>query len=392
MAKKSEPRNQNVNAAKGGDNGMSNEIKMHAEAFDDHADMGEGNEQKGSKSVTEKAMKALITHGKKQGFLTYDEINTALPDEMLSTDQMDDTLMMFDDLGIDIIDENNQSIAKAKSKKLELDAKLDDGSLSDYGSVTDPVKMYLREMGLVTLLSREGEVEIAKKIEAGEQDVLRALLETTLGVEYILDLGRRIENQVLRPKHVLRDVDEGDTYQDEMVQIESFMGTIKAIAEVHTENLQFRDQLFNGHNLKADEQRRIRRCITRRNQKIFDSLKDWRLEGNVIDQVEEDIRNLIDWFDANNRVLTATAEAMNVPVVSFRESLGSKTRFLKISSKQCELTKKELEALFTHLSHTQSQIVEKENAIKANSRILKRILSSVDEGTRPREIGQKRID
>jgi RNA polymerase primary sigma factor len=112
-------------------------------------------------------------------------------------------------LGIDIIDEHNRNLTKVKSKKVDLEFKSDDIGIADYGAVTDPVKMYLREMGLVTLLSREGEVEIAKKIEAGEQDVLKALLETTIGVDFILDLGRRIENQLLRPKHVLRDVDEG---------------------------------------------------------------------------------------------------------------------------------------------------------------------------------------
>ena len=91
-------------------------------------------------------------------------------------------------------------------------------ALPDFGTVTDPVKMYLREMGMVTLLSREGEVEIAKKIEAGEQDVLRALLDTSTAVQCILDLGERIEGGGLRPKYVLRDVDEGDTYVDEVVQ------------------------------------------------------------------------------------------------------------------------------------------------------------------------------
>ncbi|KJS29380.1 MAG: RNA polymerase sigma factor RpoD [Desulfatitalea sp. BRH_c12] len=335
---------------------------------------------KSDRHMTEKAMKALIAQGKKQGFLTYEEINTALPDDMLSSDQVDDTLMMFDDMGIDIIDENNRNLAKVKSKKADPDLKSDEAGLTDYGSVTDPVKMYLREMGLVTLLSREGEVEIAKKIEAGEQDVLKALLETTLGVDFILDLGRRIESQLLRPKHVLRDVDEGDTYQDELVQIEAFMSTIKAIAEVHAENMEFRQQLFDDQKLKPDEQRRIRRCITRRNQKIFDMLKEWRLEGSVIDQIEEDIRTLIDWFDAMNRMVTAMAETLNVPVAVFRENLSAKNKFNKMVGKQGDLTRNELEHLFDYVNDAQNQITTKESDIKANSRILKRILSSVDEG------------
>ena len=338
-------------------------------------------EAKNSKSITEKAMKALIAQGKKQGFLTYDEINGALPDEMLSSEQMDETLMMFDDLGIDIIDENNRNITKTKAKKAVAETKTTETAMPDYGSVTDPVKMYLREMGLVTLLSREGEVEIAKKIEAGEQDVLKALLETTLGVDFILDLGRRIENMLLRPKHVLRDVDEGDTYQDEFMQIESFMKTIKGIAEIHDENMAFREKLFDSSNkLKPEEQRRIRRCISRRNQKIFDMLKEWRLEGSIIDQMEEDIRNLIQWFDAMNRVITGTAEALNIPVATFRENLTAKSRFVKMAGPQCQLMRKELEAIYGHVGSAQSQIADRENEIKANSRILKRILSNVDEG------------
>ena len=340
-----------------------------------------GKGTKSSKGITEKAMKALIGQGKKQGFLTYDEINTALPDEMLAGEQMDETLLMFDDLGIDIIDGNNKNITKAKAKKAVTATKASESAMPDYGSVTDPVKMYLREMGLVTLLSREGEVEIAKKIEAGEQDVLKALLETTIGVDFILDLGRRIENLLLRPKHVLRDVDEGDTYQDEFMQIESFMKTVKGISEIHDENMGFREKLFDSSNkLKSEEQRRIRRCISRRNQKIFDMLKEWRLEGSVIDQMEEDIRNLIHWFDAMNRVITGSAEALNIPVATFRENLTAKSRFVKMASKQCDLMRKELEAIYGNVSDIHTQILTRENEIKANSRILKRILSNVDEG------------
>jgi RNA polymerase primary sigma factor len=360
---------------------FQNDGELEAHAYGDSTSMtDEGDDLKSERAIAEKAIKTLITQGKKQGFLTYEEINTALPDEMMSSDQMDDTLIMFEDLGIDIVDENNRNLTKEKDKKDSLVLKNDDAALSDYGSVTDPVKMYLREMGLVTLLSREGEVEIAKKIEAGEQDVLKALLETTFGIDYLLDLGQRIENQTLRPKHVLRDIDEGDTYQDELVQIEAFIKTIKAITEIHAENMVFREQLFNNQKLKPEEQRRIRRSIARRNQKIFDMLKEWRLEGSVIDQIEEDIRNLIDWFDAMNRVISATSESMNVPVATFRENLASKTRFLKMVGKQDRLSRKELESLFADISDLHSQVNEKEQSLKANSRILKRVLASVDEG------------
>jgi RNA polymerase primary sigma factor len=332
------------------------------------------------RSISERVMKSLISEGKKLGYLSYDDLNKALPDGMLSADQIDETLIMFEDMGIDVIDENNKKLTKSRHASSSEAKKSDDDGITDYGSVTDPVKMYLREMGMVTLLSREGEVEIAKKIEAGEQDVLKALLETTLGIDYLLDLGRRIESQILRPKHVLRDIDEGDTYQDELAQIEAFITTLASIKQVHEENIEFRDKLFNNQKLDGDEQRRIRRCIGRRNQKIFDMLKDWRLEGSVIDQIEEDIRNLVEWFDVMNRVITATAETLNVPVAAFRENLTAKTRFVKMAASQCHMTKKDLEQLYQEIRAIHDQIESRESAIRANSRILKRILSNVDVG------------
>jgi RNA polymerase primary sigma factor len=188
------------------------------------------NNQKDGGKITPKAIKALVAKGKKQGYLTYDEINEMLPKDMLSVEQIDETLMLFYANNIEVVDEKHQKkvvkLKKAKEKKATTGSA---AAAADFGTVTDPVKMYLREMGLVTLLSREGEVVIAKKIEAGEQEVVRALLESTAGVESIINLGGDIENGALRPKYVLRDVDEGDTYADEVAQTKKFLDTIRGM-------------------------------------------------------------------------------------------------------------------------------------------------------------------
>jgi len=248
-----------------------------------------GPNQKRIRKITPKAIKALVSKGKKQGYLTYDEINDMLPKDMLSVEQIDETLMLFYANNIEVIDEKHQKkvvkLRKAKEKK----ATTASAAAADFGTVTDPVKMYLREMGLVTLLSREGEVVIAKKIEAGEQEVLRALLESTVGVESILNLGGDIENGALRPKYVLRDVDEGDTLADEVAQTEKFLATIRGIKDLHEENRVYRENLFI-EKLKSDEKRRIKRNIARRANKIFQLLKDWRLEASVVEGIESKIR------------------------------------------------------------------------------------------------------
>ena len=337
--------------------------------------------KKNKKIMDEKSMKKLIAHGQKQGYLTYREINDALPDEMFTTEQLDETLEMFADLGIEILDEGKRKLATVKPKQAVAKTKSTTGGVSDFGTVTDPVKMYLREMGMVTLLSREGEVEIAKQIEAGEQDVLKALLETTCGVDYLLTLAGYIEQKTLRPKHVLRDIDEGDTYVDEMDKIEAFLETIRRIKEIHQENAEFRRQLFET-KMPPDKQRRVRRCVTRRNNKIFELIKDWRLEGSVIDRMEKDIRDLITWFDAHNNLFALAAESMNVTVTGLRKNLANKKTFAKWAAEHCDLTRKDIAKLYDELKAIQNSVSKKEKEIRANSRILKRIVAHVDEGRR----------
>jgi RNA polymerase primary sigma factor len=332
-----------------------------------------------SKTTTRKAIMELLTKGKKQGYLTYDEINELLPEDMLSPEQIDETFMMFDDNEIQIVDEKKKkSIVKLKKDK-EKKAKRPETRDSDFGTVTDPVKMYLREMGLVTLLSREGEVEIAKKIEAGEQEVLRALLETTVGVESIIALGNEIEAGAIRPKYVLRDVDEGDTYVDEMMQTEKFLGTIRSIREIQEENKKYRENLFKSDG-DPDEQRRIRRSIARRTTKIFELLKEWRLEASVIDEIEGIIRGQIDWFDAMNKKLSRGADVIDTSIKDLRELLPTKTKFIRWSNPRCDLTREELGALHKDLKEVQTKIVDREKEIKATSRNLKRVMASVGEG------------
>jgi len=338
--------------------------------------------KKQAKPITKKDLKKLISKGKKQGYLTYGEINKVLPEEMLSSEQIDETFIMFDKHEIKIIDEKKTKVLPRKKKAAAKKSKVVNTSNSDFGTVTDPVKMYLREMGLVTLLSREGEVEIAKKIEAGEQDVLRALLDTTIGIYCLLELGEHIQEGLLRPKHVLRDirdVEDGDAYVDEAFQVESFFNTVSFIKTINKENMAFREKLFSS-KLKPDEQRRIRRCITRRNNKIFESLRDWRLEIGVMDNIEELIKEEIDWFDAMNKMVLMCADTVDAPVTELREQIKTKTKFIKWAKNRCDLTKEEMGVLHKELKKNQNQIKEREYAIKAKGRTLKRVLSTAREG------------
>jgi len=261
---------------------------------------------------------------------------------------------------------------------------------ADSGSLKDPVEKYLREVGEFIPLSREDAIEIAKKIEEGEREVLKSMLDIPLGVESILALGDNIEVGNIRAKNVLKDIVEGEADVDEVQQIENFLDMIRSVREVDKENWALREKLFEEVS-DSDEQRRIRKAITRRNIKVFELLKDWRFESYVIDRVEDRLRQEIKWFDDINNRIVKQAELLGVSVTEFKNNLTTKTHFIKWSGNKGVLKKDKLTAVFSEFKTIQEQITERTMAIKANSRTLKRIMTFVNDGRHRAKLAKKEL-
>ena len=144
----------------------------------------------GQKGNLEKVIKKLIAKGKERGYITYDEINNAIPAEEYSSDQIEDAMSMFTDSGVQLVDNaddvsDEPEVKEEKNEDEEYEGK---GNISDddTGRTDDPVRMYLREMGSVELLSREGEIAIAKRIEAGRETMIGGICESPLAIEAII--------------------------------------------------------------------------------------------------------------------------------------------------------------------------------------------------------------
>jgi len=343
------------------------------------------------KEVLKKEIMTLIEKGKSKGSLTYDELNEALPDEFTSPEKLDETLLMFQSMNISIID-NPKKAKEAQTVKNSAKTVVKEtipASLSDYGSVPDPVKMYLREMGIIGLLSREGEIEIAKKIEVGEQEVLKALLETTIGIENIISLGEQLGAGEIRLKNVLRDVDEGDTYVDESFQVENFVNAINDVKSIHEENKKFREILF-GPPIDREERRRVRRCINRRNKKIFKLMKDWRLESEVIDVIEQKIRQQINWFDKKNKQLSDFASQMNITISELRAFWTEDISFDEWIVLQTD-NQEDLKTFFAEAENVHVEVRTQEIKIKTNNQILKRVMNAVHSGRQNTKLAKSEL-
>jgi len=148
------------------------------------------------------AIKKMLARGRERGYVTYDELNAALPPDQVSSEQIEDTMTMLSELGVNVIEsEENEEPAAAEAEDAdgEVRGNLDD---DDIGRTDDPVRMYLREMGSVELLSREGEIAIAKRIEAGREMMIGGICENPLTIRAIV--GWR--DALVEGKMLLRDI------------------------------------------------------------------------------------------------------------------------------------------------------------------------------------------
>ncbi|MGH6920166.1 MAG: RNA polymerase sigma factor region1.1 domain-containing protein, partial [Geminicoccaceae bacterium] len=151
------------------------------------------------------AVKRVLVQARERGFVTHDEINAALPEDEISPDVVDELIAMFEEMGVSVGGgEANGAAAKGDLERDEDDEEPEGGAAfdEDLGRTDDPVRMYLREMGTIELLSREGEIEIAKRIEAGRNTVLEALCESPLTMRAIISW----RDAIGQGKVLLRDV------------------------------------------------------------------------------------------------------------------------------------------------------------------------------------------
>src|SRR6185312_8538663 len=135
-------------------------------------------------------LKKLVQKGKERGYVTYDELNAALPPDEVSSEQIEDTMAMLSEAGVNVVEaeeqEESPAATPAEPAKTAVVAAEATGEDEELGRTDDPVRMYLREMGSVELLSREGEIEIAKRIEAGQDKMIGGICESPMTIHALL--------------------------------------------------------------------------------------------------------------------------------------------------------------------------------------------------------------
>ncbi|WP_284443245.1 RNA polymerase sigma factor RpoD [Buchnera aphidicola] len=156
-------------------------------------------------------LKLLVTHGKEQGYLTYSEVNDHLPEDIIDSEQIDDIIQMINDMGIPVVEEApdaddlilNEINTDTDEDAVEAATQVLSSVESELGRTTDPVRMYMREMGTVELLTREGEIDIAKRIEEGINQVQCSVSEYPEAITYLLEQYDRVKTGQIRLSDII---------------------------------------------------------------------------------------------------------------------------------------------------------------------------------------------
>jgi RNA polymerase primary sigma factor len=268
----------------------------------------------GKNKERDKEVQQLIDLGKSKGFLTYEEVNEALPQELVAPDQIDDVISALGDEDIQIVDAATQvkiapkriaeqEAEEAKKVPVREEEEAPEDLDAYYSRSNDPVRMYLRKMGSVSLLTREGEVEIAKRIEDGELMVLGAILSSPIAVREIIDIGDKLKKHKIRVKDVIRDAEDDDQNFDEE---EADRRLIRLIEKVRRLDRKHHELLDEKASRRPGDARRRDAEISATRHELVRTLEEMRLNKKTIDRIVAKLKWLI------QRVEKAEASATEI--------------------------------------------------------------------------------
>ena len=274
----------------------------------------------------EKIVKELIAEGREKGFITIDEINENLGDETPSAERLEKIFSIFSEMDIEVVDNDKNTDFLSDQSETEPEIDFDNDELNlDPGidnSTDDPVRMYLREMGSIQLLTRSGEVEVAKKIESGNLELIEIFSESNLILLYLNNLSRQLKTQKIKARHVVSGLDEDDNVIED--EDKATKQIIKQLDQVWKNYTSVKKILENESNrkLKPAEVKRLEK-----NQTVY----------------KDTIRSI----SFNSRQIELMCEEMFL----HKDKIDHSFRKMKDNIKRLKMSSEEMDELFSILRH-----------------------------------------
>ena len=275
-----------------------------------------------AKKTSIEEVQQLIDLGKEKGYLTYDEVNDILPADMVSSEQLDDVMSMFGEMDIEVVDaeqkstsSKQQSQGSSSSDDSEEETEFDADVM---GRTSDPVRMYLREMGQVSLLTREGEVEIAKRIEEGEALVARVIVKTPIAFKEVVTLGERHQKGQISVAEITKDYDEEEGSEAEERHRERVVALIEEIKTRYERFMALRDEAAAANKTKRKP---LDKEMENLKAEMGDLMNQIRLKDYQIAKIVDRLKELAKQVKKAKQEVKACEESLGRPYVDISKLL-----------------------------------------------------------------------
>ena len=265
-------------------------------------------------SVEKKLIKELVSDGREKGFVTIDEINESLGDETPSPKQLEKIFNIFAEMDIEVIDSEKKMdiVSDQTDSATELDNETGELNL-DPGidnSTDDPVRMYLREMGSIQLLSRDGEVEVAKRIEKGNADLIDIFSGSKLILLYLQNLTKHLKNRKIKARHVISGLDEDDNVIEDEDK-----ATVKLIAQFDVLWKHHRSvNKFQKHQAKRKLQPAEKKRLEESESLFKDAIRNINFNSRQIELMCHEILNHKGKINLTFRKMNSNIKSLDLPV------------------------------------------------------------------------------
>jgi RNA polymerase primary sigma factor len=334
-----------------------------------------------TKESTMEELNKVISLTKEKEYLDLDETEETLPPDLVGTEPMDDMIYLFDETDIQIL----EGAPRVRTKEKIDEDRIEEEEEMKWGPETgiktnDPVKMYLKEMGYYSLLTREGEVEIAKRIEDGKHEVMDALLESPVGIKEILTLGEKFQQGVIKLREIVRDMDDEDPFIETEAHRNKVLQLFSEMAELYEKNRKLQEKLT--HDLPIPRRKKIRDQIEANKGLIVEGLKELRLDKRQIDRIINKMKGFVERIEKGEREIEECTEKTCRSLPELKKAL----RKLKVDgqartlSRQTGLHKDALLEIDKKIRNGERKVRRVEQESRMTSKSLKRILKQVDDG------------
>jgi RNA polymerase primary sigma factor len=274
-------------------------------------------------------VKKLISLGKEKGFLTYDDLNSTLPAEVVSSEQFGSIMTMFGEMDIEIVESAD---AERAQKPAEADEAMEDGDEGDgieenekeidltpgaLSRTDDPVRLYLKEMGSVALLSREGEIEIAKRIEEGKKDIATVVYGLPMTLEFVLTLRDQLKNGKIDVREIVPVVETEEDFEEEVVERdyeELRLKTLDALNAVRKVSTLLKTLYEKTRHIGGDPaaQKKMKKQIDAVRAQVVEKMDTVNLHAVLKDRMVQRVRELAQQFRTAEREASSCQRRLGV--------------------------------------------------------------------------------